>query len=183
VNVATVFDTTSGTTFDIGMEKEAGAYMYVKVGDMNLPGNEFEITTSSRFIDPDKKTAKALIPTGSIIFPKRGGAIATNKKRIVCTPIFVDLNTMAITPVLVLTAYAFLWLTTIDLASLNTGTSVPQINHKDIDPLPFPLAPLSEQSRIVNRVNELRSLCADLRQRLTAGQAVQSHLADALATV
>jgi type I restriction enzyme S subunit len=45
-----------------------------------------------------------------------------------------------------------------------------------------PLPPPAEQSRIVTRVNELRSLCADLRQRLSAGQAVQSHLADALVT-
>jgi type I restriction enzyme S subunit len=46
----------------------------------------------------------------------------------------------------------------------------------------FMVAPLAEQSRIVNRVNELRSLCADLRQRLAFGQAVQSRLADALVT-
>ncbi len=44
------------------------------------------------------------------------------------------------------------------------------------------LPPYVEQIRIVNRVNELRSLCADLRQRLMVGQAVQSHLADALVT-
>ncbi len=44
------------------------------------------------------------------------------------------------------------------------------------------LPPLAEQSRIVTRVNELLSLCADLRQRLTAGQIKQEHLADALVT-
>ena len=43
-----------------------------------------------------------------------------------------------------------------------------------------PVPCIAEQSRIVTRANELRSLCADLRQRLTAGQAVQLHLADAL---
>ena len=48
--------------------------------------------------------------------------------------------------------------------------------------LKIALPPLAEQSRIVTRVNELRSLCADLRQRLAAGQAVQSRLADALVT-
>jgi type I restriction enzyme S subunit len=44
------------------------------------------------------------------------------------------------------------------------------------------LPPITEQSRIVTRVNELRALCADLRQRLKAGQTTQAHLADALVT-
>jgi type I restriction enzyme S subunit len=46
-----------------------------------------------------------------------------------------------------------------------------------------PLPPPAEQSRIVTRVNELRSLCADLRQRLSAAQSMQGHLADALVAV
>lgn len=37
-----------------------------------------------------------------------------------------------------------------------------------------------EKVRIVARVSELRHLCAELRQRLAAAQATQSHLADAL---
>ena len=170
----------SGSTFNPELEKETGTYMYVKVGDMNLPGNEVEITTSSRFVDPGERDLKALIPSGIIIFPKRGGAIATNKKRVVSKPIFVDLNTMALTPCLIPTEYALLWLMTVDLASLNTGTSVPQINHKDIDPLPFPLPPFAEQSRIVTRVTALRRLCTDLRQRLAERQSVQARLAEAL---
>jgi type I restriction enzyme S subunit len=58
----------------------------------------------------------------------------------------------------------------------------PGLNLQNINELLVPLPPLAEQSRIVTRVNELRSLCADLRQRLTAGQEVQSQLADALVT-
>jgi type I restriction enzyme S subunit len=42
------------------------------------------------------------------------------------------------------------------------------------------LPPLAEQSRIVTRVAQLRRLCADLRQRLTASQSTQAHLAEAL---
>jgi type I restriction enzyme, S subunit len=165
VRICSVFNTTSGSTFDAGLEKETGAVAYVKVGDMNIPGNELIITTSSRFIDPDEKMNSAIIPAGSIIFPKRGGAIATNKKRIVETPIFVDLNTMAITPIKgVSTDYAYRWLSSIDLALLNTGTSVPQINHKDIDPLPFPLPPFAEQHRIVAKIDKLMTRCDELEK-------------------
>lgn len=181
VRLSSVFVTSSGNTFDATLEKETGAFAYVKVGDMNLPGNELFITTSSRFIDPDKKMSRALIPTGSIIFPKRGGAIATNKKRIVCNPIFVDLNTMAITPIQgVVIDYAYLWLLTIDLATLNTGTSVPQINHQDIDPLPFPLPPQPEQHRIVAKVDQLMGLCDTLEERITAATRVQTELLNAV---
>lgn len=43
-----------------------------------------------------------------------------------------------------------------------------------------PLPPLREQDRIVRRVESLRHLCADLRQRLSARQTTQVHLAEAL---
>jgi type I restriction enzyme S subunit len=42
------------------------------------------------------------------------------------------------------------------------------------------LSPLAEQSRIVTRVAQLRRLCADLRQCLTASQSTQAHPAEAL---
>lgn len=45
-----------------------------------------------------------------------------------------------------------------------------------------PMPSVAEQSRIVTRVNELRTLCAALRQRLLDGQSMQSHLADTLAS-
>jgi type I restriction enzyme S subunit len=44
----------------------------------------------------------------------------------------------------------------------------------------IPMPPRAEQQRILARVDELRGLCADLRQRLQQAQATQSNLADAL---
>ncbi len=44
----------------------------------------------------------------------------------------------------------------------------------------IPVPPLAEQSRIVSRVEELRQLCTDLRQRLTASRATQGQLAQTL---
>jgi len=179
--VEQLFEVTSGGSFDISSEKDSGEYIYVKVGDMNVSENETVITTSSRFVNPSEKELRGIIPANSIIFPKRGGAIATNKKRLVTSEIFVDLNIMAITvPKSVSLIYTFQWLRGIDLAQLNTGTSVPQINHKDIEPLIFPLPPLAEQHRIVAKVDELMAICDQLKARIAEANQLQQKLADAL---
>ena len=54
------------------------------------------------------------------------------------------------------------------------------VNQGHIGSLLLPLPPLNEQSRIVTRVESLRRLCADLRQRLSTSQTTQAHLAEAL---
>ena len=56
----------------------------------------------------------------------------------------------------------------------------PGLNLQNINDLLVPLPPLAEQARIVTRVDSLRRLCADLRQRLAAGQTVQAQLAQSL---
>ncbi len=154
----------SGTTIPKSLERQTGDIPYVKVGDMNLPNNESEITTSSRFVNRAEISSNQIIPEGSIIFPKRGGAIATNKKRAVTRPIIADLNTMAIIPGERLSPELFYhWFKTIDLNELSNGTSVPQINNYSFDNvfIPFPNSS-DEQSRITNRLDELSEVSKDL---------------------
>lgn len=61
-----------------------------------------------------------------------------------------------------------------------SGAVVLNLNADKVRTIPIPLPPLAAQSRIVTRVNELRALCADLRQRLEAAQLAQSRMASAL---
>src|SRR6266513_1853546 len=51
----------------------------LKVSDMNLLGNETVLKSSTIefYIEETHSIVKKLIPPGSIIFPKRGAAIAT----------------------------------------------------------------------------------------------------------
>ena len=125
----------SGTSLSAEIENEGGPIPYVKVGDMNYPGNEKYITTSSRYVSA-ATAGKGLFPVGSIIFPKRGGAIGTNKKRMTAVPICADLNVMGVTSNGELRAeYLMAYFNMIDLGTLDNGSSVPQINNKDIAPL------------------------------------------------
>src|SRR5690606_19607041 len=146
----------SGTTISTSLEREIGDVLYVKVGDMNLPENEIEINTSSRFVNSNEIKAIQIIPEGAVIFPKRGGAIATNKKRKVIRPTIVDLNTMAIIPANKLdNEYFYYWFQMIDLDDISNGTTIPQINNYSFDNvhITYPNS-LPEQQRIVSILDE-----------------------------
>jgi hypothetical protein len=65
-------------------------------------------------------------------------------------------------------------------ANLDAQFARTRLEGGEIRECPTPLPPLAEQHRIVARVEELRRLCAQLRERLTDARRTQSHLADAL---
>jgi type I restriction enzyme S subunit len=149
----------SGTTISANLERSKGDVLYIKVGDMTLPNNEIEINTSSRFVNSNEIKFNQIIPRGAIIFPKRGGAIATNKKRKIVKPTIVDLNTMAIIPGNKIdTNYFFHWFALIDLNDISNGTSIPQINNYSFDDvkISFPKSK-REQQTIVNQLDTLRA--------------------------
>lgn len=61
-----------------------------------------------------------------------------------------------------------------------TSSSMKNVSREVVLRTPVAMPPLTEQIRIVARVESLRRLCADLRQRLAARQTTQAHLAEAL---
>jgi type I restriction enzyme S subunit len=60
------------------------------------------------------------------------------------------------------------------------GGAQPNLNVGKVKSTLIPIPPLPEQSRIVARVQALRRLCTDLRERLTARQTCQARFAEAL---
>ncbi|HVC09522.1 MAG TPA: restriction endonuclease subunit S [Elusimicrobiota bacterium] len=150
--------------------RAVGPIPWFKVGDMNRQGNEQIMRSSESYMT--QKSAEALglkvFPSGTIIFPKRGGAIATNKKRQLEAPATTDLNVMALTPHCDVSTYFKRWFASIDLSSLSDGSNVPQVNNKDIQPLPIPLPPLAEQTRIVAEVERRLSVVEELEAVVSA---------------
>ncbi len=137
-----------------------GPVPFFKVGDMNAASG-YEMAGARAYVD-DALIAQYKLkvrPAGTVIFPKRGGAIATNKKRILLRPAAFDLNTMGLVPAdELLPKYLLYWLETLDLSSLADGSNVPQINVPDVAPLRIPLPPLDEQRRIVAEVEQQLSV-------------------------
>ena len=147
----------SGTTLPKELEKSSGEVPYLKVADMNLAGNVDGVTCSSRYVNRGDVNTSNLLPVGTTIFPKRGGAILTNKKRLTTRVICADLNIMGVIPgKTLLPNLLYLYFLNVDMRELGSGSSIPQINNYDIEPLSisFPTL-LSEQTRIVNELEAL----------------------------
>lgn len=144
----------SGTSLPADVENEGGNIPYVKVGDMTYNGSDKYILESSHMVS-EMTAGSGLFPPGTIIFPKRGGAIGTNKKRITTRPICADLNVMGVIPgERVSTQYLYSYFLAIDLGKLNNGSSVPQINNKDISPLKILIPPVEKQSEFTRFVEQ-----------------------------
>lgn len=152
-----------------------GTLPYVKVGDMNLPGNENYITCSSTYVDRDYNK-RGIFPIGSILFPKRGGAILTNKKRMAAVEICCDLNTMGVIPSEVLNKhYLFQRFKILDLGTICSGSTILQLNNCDIAPLLIQIPPLTLQQTFAKRIElieqqkaEIQSTIADLETLLAS---------------
>src|SRR5882762_7187962 len=150
-------DPRSGTTLAKKLEKASGEIPYLKVADMNISDNPDGITSSSRFVNKTDVNASNLLPVGTTIFPKRGGAILTNKKRLTQRVICADLNIMGVTPKSgLLPEFLFNYFLRLDLREINNGSSIPQINNYSIEPLliAFPSS-IKEQRAIVVKLASL----------------------------
>ena len=167
-NITNICELKSGNTIDKSLEKENGEIPYVKVGDMNIPDNIEEIITSSRFVNLCDIKEDSLIPTGAIIFPKRGGAIATNKKRKVIKPIIIDLNTMAIIPKgNILSELLYYFMIKLDLSKISNGGAVPQINHYSFENIKINLPTINEQKQLVKEIEKRFEVADEVERVIT----------------
>ena len=149
-----------------------GTLPYVKVGDMNMHGNETYINTSSTFVDREENK-KNIFPVGTTIFPKRGGAILTNKKRITNIEICCDLNVMGVIPnqERLHPLYIYFYFLNIDFVIFGgTGSTIPQINNHNIAPMKIAVPPLSLQEEFAEKVEAIERQKALIQQSIEETQ-------------
>ncbi|MDE1975474.1 MAG: restriction endonuclease subunit S, partial [Patescibacteria group bacterium] len=125
------------------------------------------MTDSNNWLDKDKVSENRykVFPVGTIIFPKIGGAISTNKKRILTRDSIYDNNVMGLVPTgKIFSGYLYWWLYGTDINSWANGSSLPAIKKTTVEETKIPLPPLAEQKKIARELDVLAEKVRKLRQ-------------------
>ena len=159
-------------------DKNANGIPFFKVSDMNSKENMKVMTLANHYVTETvaKTQIKAnFFEIGTIVFPKVGMAIHTNKKRMLGLSACLDNNVMGITITSekVLNKYLFeYFISLVNLADIASVSNPPSISAENAYELKIPLPPLNIQQQIFTE-------CEVIDQAVTKAEAaIASHKAN-----
>lgn len=132
-------------------------FPFFRVSDMNIAGNEVFMENHSNTVSAAilKELGAKAFPAGTVIFPKIGAAIATEKKRILTKPATYDNNVMGAVPKAGTNPkFLYYWFLQLKLSDQANPGHVPSIRKSVMEEIPFPVVAPSEQFRIVELLDE-----------------------------
>lgn len=169
-NLGAIAELRSGWGFPV---KEQGNKIaeipFYKVADMN--NSLIFMGEASNYVTHE--TAQKLkcnpAPKGTIIFPKVGATIRTDKKRIIVTDSCYDNNIMGVIAKesIVNSKYLYYYLSKVPLITFAKGEgAVPSISKESLSNFKLPIPPLEVQKEIVRLLDDFTAKTAELQAEL-----------------
>jgi len=157
-NIVQIKSGTSPSSYSLS---RSGKYPFLKVEELNNCQKYQQVSRNY------SNTNKGSVPRNSVIFPKRGAAILTNKVRITVIECLLDSNLMALIPDREKLNYEYLYQFLIkeELHRIADTSSIPQINNKHIEPLKICVPPLEEQAKIANFLTAVDTKISQLTKK------------------
>ncbi|MCI7408680.1 MAG: restriction endonuclease subunit S [Collinsella sp.] len=150
-----------------------GDYPFYKVRDMNSCDSCKQMGSSGNYVS--KEVALALgckpAPAGTVIFPKIGAAIATNKKRILVCDSCYDNNVMGLIPNenALLPRYLLYLLVQFDLTTVASQSgAAPSIRKSSVEQVEIPVPSLETQRKVVDILDRFDALTTSLTDGIPA---------------
>ena len=159
----------SGVGFPDAEQGGVTGIPFFKVSDMNLDGNENEMTVANNYVTAEQIAVHRWSPITelpAIFFAKVGAAVMLNRKRLCRFPFLLDNNTMAysLSPTKWDADFAKALFGTVDLTSLVQVGALPSYNARDVESMEIYLPSLLEQEHIGGFFKQLDTLIT-LHQR------------------
>jgi type I restriction enzyme, S subunit len=132
-----------------------GEYPFFKVSDMNARENARSMIVAANWITEDQRRElkASLAPEGTVIFPKVGAALKTEKRRILTRPSAFDNNVMGLVPSdELLPEFLLAFMETVRLGDYCQDGVVPSVNQEIVGGIQLTLPPVEEQRRVADLV-------------------------------
>ena len=158
-----------------------GKYPFYKVADMN--NSTMFMSSANNYISEEtsRKLRCKPAPKGTIIFPKIGATMATNKKRILTQEACYDNNVMGLIAHSINAKFLYYLLSQVELLSFTNGFgAVPSLDRKKIENYEIPLPPIEVQTEIVHILDKFTSLEAELEAELDCRKRQYEYYRDKL---
>lgn len=170
----------AGVAFPLQFQgRRRGELPFIKVSDLNRPGNELFISRAENWVDSEAAvTLRARpVPAASVIFAKIGEAIRHNRKRLTTRPTLLDNNLMAAIPREgVDPRFLYYLLCTLDFEEFIEGSALPYLKTSVLEQIKVKLPPLTAQQRIAERLGTLDERIELARQGNRTLEALASKL-------
>lgn len=161
-----------------------GTIPFIKVSDMNLRGNEIRIiNANNRVTEEGLKRLKARTwPAGTVVFPKVGAALLTEKRRVLSEPTAFDNNIMGVIARDGVTTpdFLFAFMRSVRLGQYAQIGAVPSINQGHLKALSLPKLSMDEQRAIGAEMHALDSVAAAYSLAVERLRELRSNLLTAL---
>lgn len=162
-DVATV---RNGWGFPTKYQGGSSGVPFFKVADMNHVDNQTHLQRSMNYVERSvlKSMKAGTAPAGTVVFPKIGAAVATNKKRLLVEESSYDNNVAGVIPGEGLNPlFLFYFFLDFDLCTiaLQSGAT-PSIRKSAIERISLPLPPREVQDAIVERLDAFAKLIESL---------------------
>jgi type I restriction enzyme S subunit len=144
----------SGSGFPVHHQGNLSAELpFFKVSDMTIPGNEQVMRIYKHSVSSElaQSLSAKVFPANTIIFPKVGGALLTNKRRILVKKSCIDNNLMGFMLEKGCLDYIFWFFSLLDLGKLSNPGPVPSINDSSVKEIVIPFPDQNEQESIVEK--------------------------------
>ena len=188
VRLGDVTEIKGGTGFPPGRQgRTSGDYPFIKVSDMTLKGNETYIRVANNYVDEHDVldlTANVFSP-GTVVFPKVGAAIATNKKRALTASTIIDNNMVGVTvsdEERCDARFLHNWFESVNIAQFANVSTVPSITASRLKAEPILLPPLPEQRAIAAVLDSLDDAIEGAEAVIAATEGLRDSLLHDLLT-
>lgn len=133
--------------------QSSGELPFIKVSDLNLPGNEHSIRTANNWVSRDlaRQIKAAIHPEGATVFAKIGVALTYNRRRLLRQDTLIDNNMMSAAPDsdTVRSRYLYFLLKSLDFNEVAHGSALPYLNVSDLKSIVVGLPDLQTQDVIL----------------------------------